>query len=132
VKIGFTFGRENIAIKGKGGENMQATTERRQAILEAMCDRRHESVTNLAFEFGVTTRTIKTDLQILACSYPIYTTQGNGGGVHVVDGFYLGRKYLKPNQKALLELLAEGLAEEDAKTMGEILKTFALKNKEEV
>lgn len=30
---------------------MRNTTERRQAILELMCERRHETISNLAFEF---------------------------------------------------------------------------------
>jgi hypothetical protein len=30
---------------------MPNTTERRQAILELMCERRHKTISNLAFEF---------------------------------------------------------------------------------
>lgn len=100
--------------------------ERRLAVLEALCARRHDSVENLAFEFGVSVRTIKYDVEALTLSYPIYTTQGNGGGVHVVEGYYIGRKYLKPYQRALLEQLSATLTGEEAKTMQEILKTFAL------
>jgi predicted DNA-binding transcriptional regulator YafY len=110
---------------------MRNTSERRQAILEFMCERRHETISNLAFEFEVSERTMRYDVQILSISYPIYTATGNrnqGGGVHVVDGYYLGRKYLKPHQKVLLEQLSTALAGEDAKTMCEILKTFTLTN----
>ena len=98
--------------------------DRRMQILEVLCERRHESVGNLAFEFGVTTRTIKNDLLVLSCSYPIYTTQGNGGGVHVVDGYRLGRKYMTDKQTELLEKLASRLTGEDFQTMQSILKTF--------
>lgn len=101
-------------------------TERRMAILEALCERRHDSVENLANEFGVSIRTIKYDIEALILSYPVYTTQGNGGGVHVVDGYYIGRKYLKPSQEALLQKLQETLSEEEQKIMKEILKTFAM------
>ena len=107
-------------------------TERRMAILEALCERRHDSVENLANEFNVSVRTIKYDIEALILSYPVYTTQGCGGGVHVVEGYYIGRKYLKPNQQELLEKLSATLSGEDAKTMREILKTFALKRKEEL
>lgn len=36
--------------------------ERRMAILEALCERRHEQVANLSFEFGVTSWTIRQDI----------------------------------------------------------------------
>ena len=106
--------------------------DRRMAILEALCERRHESIENLAFQFEVSIRTMKYDIERLTLAYPVYTTQGKGGGVHVVDGYFIGRKYLKPNQKELLEKLSVTLSGEDAKTMREILKSFALKRKEEM
>ena len=61
--------------------------ERRNAILEVLCLRRFETVENLAFEFGVSGRTIRNDVLILSCEYPIYTAKGNGGGIRV-DGNY--------------------------------------------
>lgn len=105
---------------------MQNATERRQLILEYMCECRQSTRANLANEFNVSLRTIERDLLILACSYPVYTLQGGAGGVYVVDGYYIGRKYLKTNQQALLEQLSNSLTGEDANTMQEILKTFAL------
>lgn len=98
--------------------------DRRMRILEVLCERRHESVGNLAFEFGVADSTMRKDLQILSCSYPIYTTQGNGGGVHVVDGYRMGKQYLTKEQEDLLEKLAARLTGEDFKTMQSILKKF--------
>ena len=44
-----------------------------------------------------------------------------GGGVRVADGYYLGRKYLKPNQQELLKRLSENLTGEDLATMNSIL-----------
>ena len=37
-------------------------SERRNAILEVLCFRRFDTVANLAFEFGVTDRTIRNDI----------------------------------------------------------------------
>lgn len=108
---------------------MRNTTERRQSLIELMCERRHEHISNIAFEFNVTRRTIETDIQVLSLAYPIYTSKGTGGGVHIVEGYYIGRKYLKSSQKELLERLKASLTEEDAKTLTEILKSFALPNK---
>lgn len=103
---------------------MQSAVERRQSILDLLCERRHESIENLAFEFNVSRRTIERDIEVLTISYPIYTTKGTGGGVHVVDGFRLGRKYMTDKQTELLEKLASRLTGEDFATMQSILKTF--------
>lgn len=101
-----------------------SANERRMQIIEVLCDRRHEIIDNLAFEFGVSRRTIRYDIEILTCSYPIYTVQGNGGGVHVVDGYRLGKKFMTDKQTELLEKLATRLTGEDFATMQSILKTF--------
>ena len=36
-------------------------SERREAILKVLCQRRQDKIDNLAFEFGVSVRTIKND-----------------------------------------------------------------------
>ena len=98
--------------------------ERRQDILEALCVRRHDTRENLAFEFGVSKRTIEYDVLELSLTYPIYTTQGNGGGIHVVDGFYLDKPHLNEKEVALLSKILPTLTGEDKKTMSEILKKY--------
>ena len=76
-------------------------SERRNAILEVLCFRRFDTVANLAFEFGVTDRTIRNDR--------------------------LGKTYLKDEQQELLERLLPSLDGKDAEVMKSILKTFGLK-----
>lgn len=98
--------------------------ERRRAILEKLCIRRYATRENLAFEFGVSIRTIATDLQYLSQEYPIYTIQGNKGGIRIMDGFYLNRKYLSDKQVSLLKRLSANLTGEDRETMSVIIKTF--------
>ena len=98
--------------------------ERRQAILEALCVRRHDTRENLAFEFGVSKRTIEYDVLALSLKYPIYTTQGGSGGIHVVDGFYLNKPKLNEKQTALLKRLLPTLTGEDKETMLGIIKNF--------
>lgn len=73
---------------------MRSTAERRMAILEYMCERRHETLENLMVEFDMSRSTIIRDLNELSRHYPLYTRPGNGGGVHVMEGFFWGRKYL--------------------------------------
>lgn len=104
---------------------MQSALERRQLILEALSDRRFETRESLAAEFGVSTRTIERDIEILTCSAPIYTVQGGGGGIRVADGWYIGRRYLHSDQEALLRELMDGLQPDQQKVMQSILSAFA-------
>lgn len=101
--------------------------ERRQQIMETLCHRRQETMNNLAFEFGVSIRTIRNDIDILSLSYPLETVRGRyGGGVRVMDGFYMNRKYLKPEQRDLLVRLSQNLSGKDLAVMNGILQEFAL------
>ena len=104
---------------------MRSTTERRQSILEVLCLRRFDTIDHLADEFGVSRRMIRYDLEVLQCSYPIETVKGGGGGVRVMDGYYIGMKYLNSGQAALLEKLSETLSGDELLTMQSILKTFS-------
>lgn len=102
-------------------------SERREAILNVLCKRRQDTVQNLANEFGVSVRTIKYDIEELTLAHPIETVRGRyGGGVKVADGYYIGRKYLKPSQQELLKKLSEQLSGNDLEVMNSILRDFAL------
>ncbi len=104
---------------------MQSALDRRQEILERLSDRRHDTIENLATEFGVSRSTIKRDLEVISCSAPIFTVQGNGGGIRVADGYYVGRRYLKSDQEELLRSLMAGLQPDQQKLMQGILDAFA-------
>lgn len=102
-------------------------SERREAILKVLCQRRQDTIENLAFEFGVSVRTIKYDIEELTLAHPIETVRGRyGGGVKVADGYYVGRNYLKPNQQELLKKFSATLSGDDLATMQSILRDFAL------
>ncbi len=47
---------------------MQSALERRQELFEVMCERRHDTIDNLAFQFGVDRRTIERDIELLSLS----------------------------------------------------------------
>jgi len=104
---------------------MQSALDRRQAMLEMLSDRRFETVANIMHEFGVSRSTVLRDVEVLSCSVPIYTVQGNGGGIRVADGYYYGRRYLNREQEALLTKLADGLQPEELMIMQSILTKFA-------
>ena len=104
---------------------MQSTSERRQQILEFINEKRSVTLYRIMNEFSISRSTAKRDVEILSCSYPIITQQGNGGGVRAMDGWYLSRQYLHDDQEALLRSLLPGLQPEDQKTMQGILAAFA-------
>ncbi len=79
------------------------TAERRKEIMIALCRRRHDTVNNLAFEFGVSTRTIRRDIEVLSLKEPIYTRTGRyGGGIYVMDGYYIDRMYISDEESKVL------------------------------
>ena len=104
---------------------MRCTTERRQLVLEYLLDQRHTTLDALCKEFEVSMGTMRRDILILSCSYPITTFQGGGGGIKIAEGYRLGMKYMTSKQKALLERFSESLSGEELVTVHSILKTFS-------
>ena len=88
--------------------------ERRMNILRTLCRRRYDTIPNLAFEFGVSKRTILRDIEALSETEPIYTQCGrHGGGVYVTENYSMDRMYMHKNELAVLHKLAS-LADENA------------------
>ena len=103
-------------ISKRGGENQMETFERRREIMKIMCRRRYETMPNLASELGVSTRTIQRDIESLSLTEPIYTQVGKyGGGVYVVDGYYIDRMYMADEEVRVLEKLYLFATEENTK-----------------
>ena len=98
--------------------------ERRQKILEALCPRRHDTYGNLAHEFNVNTGTIRRDIVVLTCSYPIETVKGSHGGVRVAEWFHLDRQMLNAEEIALLRRLGESLGGHDREIINRIVAAF--------
>lgn len=110
---------------------MQSALERRQALFEVMCERKHETIDNLAFEFGVDRRTIERDVELLSLSKPIYTTKGTGGGVHIVDGYRCGVRYMTNEETEFLESVAAALDRDAAEKMRKIIGRYKLPTRSE-
>ena len=71
------------------------TSERRAELLRILSLRRHDTVFNLAREFGVSERTIRRDIETLSLSEPIYTQTGRyNGGVYIIEGYSARKLYL--------------------------------------
>ena len=53
--------------------------------MDLLCQRRRETISNLAAELGVSERTIRRDIEMLTLRYPIETVCGRyGGGVRMI------------------------------------------------
>lgn len=103
---------------------MKVTTERRQLMIEYICQVRYTTRPILMREFNVSKNTVDRDLEILMCSYPIETSKGKGGGVRIADDYRFGRNYLNKKQVDLLERLSQNLNGEDLLIIKQILLTF--------
>ena len=104
---------------------MQSALNRRQEILNVLMYRRQDTVSNLAFEFHVSKRTIRRDICILSRDHSIETQQGHGGGIRVADGYYADRRYLNDEQEDMLRSLIDSLSTKDQEIMRGILSKFA-------
>ena len=89
------------------------TAERRSEILRILCRRRHETIKNLALEFGVSERTIRRDIEVLSLTKPLDTHTGRYGGVYVMDGYSMDRMYMKAEELAVLQKISRIAKETD-------------------
>lgn len=109
------------------------TAERRYEIIKILCRRRHETIHNLASEFGVSARTIQRDIEALSRTEPIYTQPGKyNGGVYVVDGYFAERMYMTEKELGVLQKLyltadAQGflLSDDEKKMLAVIISQYS-------
>ena len=88
----------------KGGESVR-NNDRHQKIINLLCQRRSDTVQNLAADLGVCERTIRRDIEELTLTYPLETVRGRyGGGVRVADWYFQDRPKLSPKQLSLIHI----------------------------
>lgn len=112
----------------EGGEHM-GTAERRQAILELLCWNKRDTCKRLAYEFEVSERTIRRDVAVLMCVYPVETSRGHDGGVWIADDYPRyrhHRRYLTPKQTNFLKEIQGQFTGDKLDTLNSILLQFAL------
>lgn len=109
------------------------TAERRCEIMKILCRRRHETICNLASEFGVSMRTIQRDIETLSRTEPIYTQFGRyGGGIYVVEGYSMDRMYMTNAELDVLQKLyiaadenAELLTDREKNVLGSLISQYS-------
>ena len=109
------------------------TAERRAEIMRILCRRRHETISNLAEEFGVSNRTIQRDVEALSVSEPIYAQCGRyDGGVYVMDDYVMNRMYMTDSEIDVLHKLLSSaknksicnLSEDEMKILDHIISCY--------
>ena len=100
--------------------------ERRNAILNILCQKRFETIPKLVSTFHVSERTIQRDVLTLSCSYPIHTIRGRYGGVKLDDWYHPTWSSLSFEQETFLLKLRDTLAGYDLRIVNSILFQFAL------
>lgn len=95
--------------------------ERRRQLIAVLYKRQNDTVGNLAFEFNVSSHTIRNDLRVLELEYLIYTKVGMGGGVFVLDSCRLRQRWLTVRQRELLMDVCRTLDDEQALLMKSII-----------
>lgn len=88
--------------------------ERRRQLIAVLYERQNDTVGNLAFEFSVSSHTIRNDIRVLELEYPIYTKMGAGGGVFILDSSRLQQRWLTIHQRELLIDMCDYLDDEKA------------------
>lgn len=94
-------------------------------MIIALYERQNDTIGNLAFEFSVSSHTIRNDLRVLELEYPIYTKVGMGGGVFVLDSCRLQQRWLTVRQRELLMDVCGALDDEQALLMKSIIGGLA-------
>lgn len=84
-------------------------------------ERHNDIVGNRAFEFDVSTHTIRDDIRVLELKYSIYTRMGAGGGVFILDSSRLQQRWLTVRQRELLISVCDMLDDQKALLMKSII-----------
>ncbi len=94
--------------------------ERRRRLIAVLYERQNDTIGNLAFEFSVSSHTIRNDIRVLELEYPIYTKMG-AGGVFVLDSSRLQQRWLTVRQREMLIAICHTLDDEQALLMKSII-----------
>ena len=82
IRLPLTYSKEKVILTITKGRKF-SLYERRRLLIIALYER--HTIGNLAFEFSVSSHTIRNDVRVLELEYPIYTKMGVGGGVFILD-----------------------------------------------
>ena len=103
--------------------------ERRLEIIDIIYEEHGTTSSRLAVCFGVSKRTIMSDIQWLSLYYPIYVEYGRNGGIYLTENYIPRKKYLTDEQTQLLKTILKKHDGEEAQLLEYILKTYGVRKR---
>ena len=100
------------------------TVERRTRILEFLRLHKHATRKELSERFGVCVNTIVNDLYAINGIAPIYTKQGNGGGIYILPEYRSYKNYLTDAEENFLYSLMPLVSNEEKRVLCAIITKF--------
>ncbi len=99
--------------------------ERRLEILRIMIVKRKSNVSKLAEKLGVSERTIQRDIQALISVAPLVCVSGNGGGIHMLDGYHPYNNIFTKEEVDVIKSVMKHSNEYEKQVLSEMLKEYA-------
>ena len=98
--------------------------ERRTKMLFYITQVKFATRLELAEEFNVSLATINRDILILSSMAPIYTKQGNGGGIYILPEFRSYKNYLTDTEENFLYEMMLKVSNEEKRILCGIITKF--------
>ena len=111
--------------RGKAMRDKLSVSERRTKILEYLALKRKSTRIELSLKFNVSICTIARDIIYLSSVAPIYTKQGNQGGVYILPEYRSYKNYLTDAEEACLYNLMKKASNEECRILCGIITKFA-------
>ena len=99
-------------------------SERRTKILEYLSLEKQSTRCELASRFDVSLDTIDRDVMFLSSVAPIYTKQGNGGGIYILPEYRSYKNYLTDAEENFLYSLMPLVSNEEKRILCAIITKF--------
>lgn len=99
-------------------------SERRTRILEYLSLAKQSTRAELANRFEVSSDTIDRDIMYLSSIAPIYTKQGNGGGIYILPEYRSYKNYLTDAEEDFLYNLMQNVSNKEKRILCSIITKF--------
>lgn len=99
-------------------------SERRIKILQILLLNKKATRQELSEEFQVSINTIVRDIEFISRIAPIYTKQGNGGGIYILPEFRSYKNYLTDTEENFLYEMMLKVSNEEKRILCGIITKF--------
>ena len=99
-------------------------SECRTRILEYLSLAKQSTRAELANRFEVSSDTIDRDIMYLSSIAPIYTKQGNGGGIYILPEYRSYKNYLTDAEEDFLYNLMQNVSNKEKRILCSIITKF--------